>query len=130
MTFGGVDPLLLTWAAQQLGVRCVLDIPADLATVAPVVQIVTIGGPSDDSQPALIAATVSVDSFAADYPSASALAWRVDEAFRRHLPGTTVNGTSFGAVRTLTVPSRRPWDDLAVRRYGAVYQIWLHAALT
>lgn len=127
MTFGGVDPLLIGWAKAALGVRCVLDTPADLATAAPLVQIQTVSGPSDDDNAWLIAATVSVDSFAADYPSAMSLGWQVDRAFRHLLPGASYGGATFGKVRTLSIPSRRPWADVAVRRYGATYQIWLNA---
>lgn len=127
MTFSGVDPLLIGWGAQHFGVRFALNTPADLADVAPLVQLQTIGGPSNDSNPGLIAATVSVDCFAVDYAAASALAWTVDSGLRRALPGTTVSGVTFGAVRTLTIPGRRPWDDINVRRYGATYQIWLQA---
>ena len=126
--FAGVDALLLGWANLQLtGVRCAQDTPADLATVAPLVQLQTISGPSDDDNPWLIAATVSADSFDVDFDSAEALAWRVDKTFRRVLPGSSYGGATFGKVRTLSIPSRRPWADISVRRYGATYQIWLNA---
>lgn len=129
MTFGGVDPLLIGWAATHFGVRFALDTPADLQQVVPLVQLQTIGGPSSDDFAGLIAATVSVDSFAADYEAASDLAWQVDAGFRTALPGTTVGAVTFGKVRTLTIPGRRPWDDVAVRRYGGTYQIWLRASI-
>lgn len=125
MSFAGVDPLLIGWATQQLAVRCSLDTPANLADVAPLVRINVIGGPSSDDWRGLIAATVAVDSFAADYEAASSLAWDVDKAFRLDLPGTVIGSAVFGKVRTLTIPGRRPWDDVAVRRYGATYQTWL-----
>ena len=128
MTFGGVDPLLIGWAADHFGVRFALDTPSDLAAALPLVQLQTIGGPSEDTFAGFIAATVSVDTFGTDYSAASDLAWRVDDGFRRALPGTTVGTVTFGKVRTLTIPGRRPWDDVAVRRYGATYQVWLRAA--
>jgi hypothetical protein len=125
VTFGGVDPLLIGWATQHFGVRFALDTPADLANVAPLCQLQTIGGPSSDDFSGLVAATVSVDSFAADIAAASQLAWTVDDGLRGALPGATVSGITFTKVRTLTIPGRRPWNDIAVRRYGATYQIWL-----
>jgi hypothetical protein len=127
VTFGGVDPLLIDWATAQLGVRCSLDTPADLAAVAPLVQIQTVSGPSNDDNAGLIAANVSVDSFAADYASAMSLGWQVDHAFRHLLPGSSYGGVTFGKVRTLSIPSRRPWADVDVRRYGATYQVWRRA---
>lgn len=125
MSFGGVDPLLIGWATAQLGVRCVLDTPADLVGAVPLVQINTTGGPTSDDWRGLLAATVSVDSFDADFAGASSLAWTVDKAFRLNLPGADYEGAVFGKVRTLSMPSRRPWNDISVRRYGATYQVWL-----
>ena len=125
MTFAGVDPLLIGWGTSQFGVRFALDTPADLQTVVPLVQLQTIGGPSLDSFFGLVAATVSVDCFAADFAAASELAWRVDDGLHEALPGTTVDSVTFTRVRTLTIPGRRPWNDVAVRRYGATYQITL-----
>lgn len=125
MTFAGVDSLLIGWGAGHFGVRFALDTPADLQKVVPLVQVQTIGGPSLDSFSGLVAATVSVDSFAADYTAASELAWTVDDGLHGSLPGTTIDGTTFTRVRTLTIPGRRPWNDIAVRRYGTTYQIWL-----
>ena len=125
MTFGGVEALLIGWLPSQVTARALTDLPATLATDVPVVQIVRIGGPSDDNDPTLVAATVSVDCFAADRISATVLAQQVDDAFRKALPGTLTGGASVTKVRTLTGPSWRPWDDLAVRRFGATYQIWL-----
>lgn len=127
--FGGVDPLLIGWATTHFGVRFALDTPSDLAGVVPLVQLQTIGGPSSDNLHSLVAATVSVDSFAADYEAASDLAWQVDAGFRTALPGSTVGAVTFGKVRTLTIPGRRPWDDVAVRRYGATYQVWLRTSI-
>jgi hypothetical protein len=130
VTFAGVDPLLIGWATTHFGVRFALDTPADLADVVPLVQLQTIGGPSDDRFAGLIAATVSVDSFAADYEAASDLAWQVDAGLRTALPGTKTGSVVFGKVRTLTIPGRRPWNDVTVRRYGATYQIWLRTPVS
>jgi len=126
-TFSGVEALLIGWTADQLGVRCLTDLPADLASAAPIVQIVRIGGPSDDSFSNFQAATVSVDCFAADRLAATTLAQQLDDAWRKVLPGAAVSGAVVGKVRTLTGASWRPWDDTAVRRVGATYQVWVKA---
>lgn len=122
--FQGVDALLIGWATQHFGVRFALDTPADLADVVPLVQVQTIGGPSDVNLSDLVAATVSFDSFGADYAAAEQLAWRVDAGLHQALPGVIVNGTTFTRVRTLSIPGRRPWNDINVRRYGSTCQVW------
>ena len=129
MTFQGVEALLIGWLPSQVTARALTDLPADLADLVAagtdVVQVVRVGGPSDDDDPTLVAATVSVDCFAADRISATLLAQQVDDAFRKALPGTLTGGASVTKVRTLTGASWRPWDDVAVRRVGATYQVWL-----
>lgn len=127
MAFAGVEALLIGWTSAQLSVRCLTDLPADLQAVVPVVQIVRIGGPSDDNLSSFQAATVSVDCFAADRAAATTLAQQVDDAWRKVLPGTTTGGAVVGKVRTLSGASWRPWNDTAVRRFGASYQVWVRA---
>lgn len=123
-TFGGVEALLIGWLPSQVTARALTDLPATLASDVPVVQIVRVGGPSDDNDPTLVAATVSVDCFAADRIAAITLSQQVDDAFRKALPGTLAGGASVTKVRTLTGPSWRPWNDTQVRRVGATYQVW------
>jgi hypothetical protein len=127
VTYGGVERLLLGYLAPALSVRCLTDLPADLQSSVPVVQVVRIGGPSSDNDRRLEAATVSIDCFAADRGAATDLAMRVDKAMRDTLPGTYVPASNavVTKVRTLTGASWRPWDDLAVRRFGATYQVWV-----
>ena len=124
-TYQGVEALLVGWLPSQVTARALTDLPADLAEQVPVVQVVRIGGPSDDNNPNFQAATVSVDCFAVDRISATLLAQQVDDALRKALPGTTTGGAVVTKVRTLTGPSWRPWNDVAVRRSGSTYQIWL-----
>ena len=125
MTFGGVEALLIGWLPSQVTARALTDLPATLVDDVPVVQVVRIGGPSDDDDPTLVAATVSVDCFASDRLAVTVLSQQVDDAFRKALPGTLTGGASVTKVRTLTGPSWRPWNDTAVRRFGATYQVWL-----
>lgn len=127
MTFAGVEQLLIDWTSAQLSVRCATDVPADLAQVVPLVQIVRIGGPSDDNLHRFQAATVSVDCFDTDRLSATELAHQVDDAWRTVLPGVVTGGGVVGKVRTLSGAAWRPWADTAVRRVGATYQVWVKA---
>ncbi|MGZ4621457.1 MAG: hypothetical protein ACXVGF_04790 [Blastococcus sp.] len=125
MSYGGPEALLIGYLRTALGVRCLTDLPADLQDVVPVVQVVRVGGPSDDNDSHLEAATVSIDCFAADRAGATTLAMQVDDVMRNSLPGTLTGGAVVTKVRTLTGASWRPWDDLQVRRFGATYQVWV-----
>lgn len=125
MTFGGVEALLIGWLSGQLGVRCLTDLPANLATQLPVVQVVRIGGPTDDNDPNFHTPTVSVDCFAVDRAAATALSQQADDALRKVLPGVTTGGATVTKVQTISGASWRPWDDLALRRFGASYALHL-----
>jgi len=126
VSWPGIERALVTYLTAEHGVRVVTELPADLADVAPLIQVVRIGGPSDDEDPRVQIPTVSIDYFAADRGAATDLAEAVDLSIRR-LAGTVLAGAAMGKVRTLTGPSWRPWDDLTVRRFGATYQLWLKA---
>ena len=125
MAYGGVEALLIGWLSGQLGVRCLTDLPADLESVLPVVQVVRIGGPSDDNDPDFHTPTVSVDSFAEDRSAATTLGQQVDDALRKVLPGQVTGGAVVTKVQTITGPSWRPFDDTTLRRFGASYALHL-----
>jgi hypothetical protein len=124
-TFVGVEALLIPAAASALSVRFVTDLPSTLASDVPLCRLQHVGGGSDDDLWTFRAPTVSVDSFAADRAGASALAERVEQWFRVSLPGSVLSGSVVTKVQTLTAASWRPWDDIAVRRYGAAYVLHL-----
>lgn len=126
MSYPGVERLLVDFLVTAVGVRVCTELPADLADVLPLIQVVRVGGPSLDDDPYVEAATVSVDCFDVTRADATDLAMQADLALRRLLPGARVLGASVGKVRTLTGPSWRPWDDTTnVRRFGATYQVWV-----
>ncbi|MCW2901915.1 MAG: hypothetical protein JWO67_4180 [Streptosporangiaceae bacterium] len=127
MTFGGVEALLIGFLSGQLGVRGVTDVPADLASVVPLFQVLRVGGGSDDNDPNLQNPTVVVDCFAADRAGATQLSQQVDDAMRKVLPSRSVAGGTVTQVRTITGPSWRPWADTAVRRFGATYSLHVKA---
>jgi hypothetical protein len=127
--FGGVEALLIGWLKTQLpSVRFLTDTPADLATAVPVVQVVRVGGPSDDDDPSFQSPTVSVDCFAVDRVAATLLAQQVDDALRKALPGAITGGATVTKVQTISGAAWRPWDDLKVRRMGATYVLHLKTA--
>lgn len=124
MTYSGVETLLRGFLLTQIaGTRIVTELPAKLGTQLPVVQVVRIGGPSDDNDPNFHTPTVSVDCFAVDRASATALAQQVDDALRKVLPGVTTGGATVTKVQTISGASWRPWDDTKLRRFGASYAL-------
>lgn len=126
MTYPGVEVLLNPAGKAALGVRFVTDVPADLATVVPIVQLVQFGGGSNADAWRLREPNISVDAFAVDLTSALALGELVETWLRTRVVRSTFSGTTVTAVRTITGFSRRPWDDVAVSRVGASYQLFLN----
>lgn len=120
-----VEGLLIPWFTETLEVRALTDLPSDLADVLPVVQIVRIGGPSNDDNPRFDMPTISVDSYAADRATAIALAETVDDALRIQLPGQTLSRSTITRVQTVTGPSWRPYDNTSLRRVGASYRLYI-----
>lgn len=118
-----VEALLIPWLVSTLSVRALTDLPENLAGVLPVVQVTRIGGPADDSLPSFDFPNVDIDCFDVDREAASNLAGRVHTALRVTLPGLKLSGATITRVRTLTGPSWRPYDNTALRRFGATYQL-------
>lgn len=127
MTYPDVERLLVTYLGTALGgVRVLTDTPSNLEKILPVVQVTRFGGV--DVAPGIDRPIVDVDAYAATRAAASELAERVRYALLYRLPGTTVGGVGFPRVDTLTGPSWRPYDNSALRRFGASYAITTHAA--
>jgi hypothetical protein len=115
------------WLRDDLGAghRVVTEAPADLAGAVPVFRVVRLGG--GDRDVVLDRATVDVDTWAADRGGARAAALDVHARLRFALPGQRIPGGVVCQVDTLTGPAWRPWDDTAVRRFGATYVITVQA---
>lgn len=113
-----VELALTTWVRDTCDTRAVTDLPADLADVLPVVQVVAVGGSGDrfSGRP-----RVDIDVYAATYEDARDLAAEVHDALvlLRGTLGTLV----VRDVRVDTLPSRRPYDNPALRHVGASYSI-------
>lgn len=126
-----VEALLVPWLALTLGVRVVTELPADLGDVLPVVRVVRVGGGDDDDVPSLDHPTIAVDCYGADRAAALDLAAQVHTALRVTLPGTLLR-TEAGTVavtktQTISGPSWRPYDNTALRRFGATYRLILRS---
>lgn len=126
MTLPYVDTerILVAWLSAQLACRVVTDLPADLEKRVPLLQIQRFGGA--DVAPGLDVVSLDVDSYGPDRGSAIALAEDARAALRFELPGTQIDGAVFTRVTTIEGPAFRPYDNTALRRFGATYQIYVH----
>lgn len=125
--FPDVEVLLVDYLNTQTGRRTLTDLPADLEEILPVEQVT--GGPGGDDGFRLDAATVDVDSWAADRAAAAANAEQIrglllDLRGQRLTSGPTT-GVITGVV-TLTRPHWVPDPNPGLRRYTASYQIYAH----
>lgn len=127
MAYADVEELLIGWLATELSVRCVTDLPANVQSILPVVQVTRFGG--TDRFPTLDQPHVDIDCYAADRAGAHDIAEQVRSALRFSLRGQTVDGAVVSRVETLTGPSWRPYEDEHLRRFGASYRITIHSTL-
>jgi hypothetical protein len=122
MLYVDIEAALVTWLKTALGgTRCVTELPADLGTVVPLVEIGRIGG--TDPTISIDRANVDITCFAATRADARALAYQVWGVLRTNLIGTSLGGGVVLRVDTASAPAWHPYDDPAVRRFGATYQI-------
>jgi hypothetical protein len=126
VTFADVETLLVGWLSPHLGgMRVVTDTPSNLANILPVVQVTRFGG--SDRQVALDVANVDIDTYAASRHGAAELAERVRYALLFILPGQNNDGVVVTRTDTIVGPSWRAYENTALRRFGATYQLTLHA---
>lgn len=116
-----VELALTAWARTTLGVTSSTDLPANLTDVMPLVQVATLGGAGGrfDASP-----RVEVDAYAATREEAHDLAARVHDAIVM-LRGT-VGALVVRSVRVDSLPTRRPYDNTALCRFGASYTVNVH----
>jgi hypothetical protein len=126
MTFPDVETLLVGWLSGHLaGMRVVTDTPSNLASLLPVVQVTRFGG--GDHSVALDVANIDVDTYAATRQGAAELAEQVRYALLFILPGQNNKGVVVTRTDTLIGPSWRAYENTALRRFGATYQLTVHA---
>ncbi len=121
-----VELWLRDWLATEFSVRTVTELPANLQDVVPLIQVGRIGGGNHYT---IDRPTVDVVCFTATFPNALAgadgrdaarkFAERVRDGMYFRLPGTL----PVTSVATVAAPAWRPYDDPAVRCYGATYQL-------
>jgi hypothetical protein len=129
--YADAELLLVGWLGPTLApsyptIRCVTDVPANLADVLPLVQVTRFGG--SDDVPTLDRAHVDVDCFAATRQGAHDLAEAVRALLRFYLPGRVLSGAVIAKVITISGPAWRPWDNTDLARFGAAYALTIHRA--
>lgn len=91
----------------------------------PTIQIEQIPGGEDDGL-RLARALVDVNVYAATRAAGFALANEVHAWLTGELRGSTTSMAVFGRISPVTLPAAQPYENLALRRVGATYQIYLH----
>lgn len=124
MSWPDIEIELVAWLNSQLDVRHVTELPANLADVLPVNQLQRVGG--DDDGFRLDRALVDVDTYAASREDASELARQTRDELVLRLRGVKTAATVFAGVSTVSAPSWRPYENVALRRMGATYEIYFH----
>lgn len=123
LTVADIEAVLAPWAEATFGAFSASETPADLEARLPVIRVERIGGADERFS---LHPTVAVDVFAATADEARTLAGRVRDALL-FLSGP-LNGAVIKGVRCDSGPSRQPWANPAVRRWGATYTVSLRAA--
>lgn len=119
-----VERLLVPWLGEQCQCRVVTDLPANLESQVPLLQIQRVGG--SDPRPGLDFVGLEVDAYGPDRGTAIAYAEDARHALRFELPGTQIEGAVFTRVDTTEAPSYRPYDNTDLRRFGATYRLIVH----
>lgn len=121
-----VELLLIGWLQQRLGSGVVVrdELDNNLLQELPTVQVQRVGG-SDDSF-RLDRALTDIDVYAATRGDALDLAATVRGLLLAELAGSTTATAVVGGITTISAPVQRPYENTALRRIGATYQIHVH----
>jgi hypothetical protein len=101
------------------------ELDNNLLNELPTVQIQQIPGGGDDGL-LLGRMLVDIDVYAATRADAITLARAVHDWVTRELRGSTSDTAVIGRTGGLTLPASRPYDNTALRRVGATYEIVCH----
>jgi len=120
-----IEVALIGWlAARNPDATVRDDLDNDLADELPTIQVTRVGG--DDDGFRLDRALVDIDVYAATRGQAAELAALVRGQLLTDLSGTATDTAVFGRITTTAAPSWRPYENTAVRRYGATYEVFSH----
>jgi hypothetical protein len=122
-----VELELITYLQSRAGSSVVVrdELDNNLANELPTIQVERIPAGDDDGF-RLDRALVDINVYAATRPQAIALAAQVRGWMLQHLPGTKTATAVFTQVATISAPGIRPYENTALRRAGATYQVYSH----
>ncbi|MFD9150590.1 phage tail termination protein [Streptomyces diastaticus] len=122
-----IELLLIGWLQARLPDAVVRDeLDNQLLAELPTVQVQRVGGSDDGLR--LDRALVDVDVYAATRAEAIALAGAVRGLLLGDLRGSAGEVAVVGRVATVSPPVARPYENTALRRVGATYEIYCHPA--
>jgi hypothetical protein len=126
---GSVDVELevIVWLRARLDPDVVVRDETDnnLLGELPTVQVQRIPSGGDDGI-RLDRAFIDIDVYAATRAEAIALSATIRGLLLNELRGTSTASAVIGRVGTISAPGVRPYENTALRRVGAVYEIYSH----
>jgi hypothetical protein len=126
---GSVDVELevMVWLRARLDPGVVVrdELDNDLLDELPTVQVQRIPAGGDDGI-RLDRAFVDVDVYAATRAAAIELSATIRGLLLTQLRGSSTEKAVFSRVATITAPAGRPYENTALRRVGATYEIYSH----
>ena len=91
----------------------------------PTIQIQQVPAGSEDGM-RLARMLVDIDVYAATRVDAIGLAREVHDWVTREVRGSTSSTAVIGRTAALALPAARPYENTALRRVGATYEIYCH----
>lgn len=121
-----VELMLIGWLQARLGGDVVVrdELDNNLEHELPTVQVQRVGGGDDGLR--LDRALVDVDVYARTRAEALDLAGTVRGLLFTALQGSSTATAVVGRVVTISAPLVRPYENTALRRVGATYQMHVH----
>jgi len=101
------------------------ELDNNLLNELPTIQVEQIPGGEDDGL-RLARVLVDINIYATSRGAAFDLAHQVHAWLTGDLRGATTEVAVFGRIAALALPATRPYENTALRRVGATYQIFLH----
>ncbi|MFE7510199.1 hypothetical protein ACFU8I_03060 [Streptomyces sp. NPDC057540] len=122
-----VELELIQWLQSKAGPSVVVRDEVDnrLLEELPTIQVQRLPAGGDDGF-RLDRALVDVDVYHSTRAEAIALARQVRGWLLAELPGAVTAAAVFGRVSSSPPPAVRPYENTALRRVGATYQIYSH----
>jgi hypothetical protein len=122
-----VELELIAWLQARLGSGVVVrdELDNNLLGELPTVQVQRVPAGSDDGY-RLDRALVDIDVYAASRGAAISLAASIRGLLLTELCGSRTTGAVWGRISSDPPPAIRPYENTALRRCGATYQMFVH----